>query len=219
MLVWPPSLARIAAYAPWWVSMTIGAAGIAAFPAILLGGMVASVAEPYATLHAYFSDTVRVVLILMAIAFPIAAALLLVARTVYVSLENHRTGVYRLRGWAMTPVLAVLPMSVWCVATMIVDVRDPSFGLGVGIKPAWIYSPLFTVLGFKLWPLFLLIALFVIANKIATLAAHLVPRTFVCPNCAYDLRGLSGRICPECGTDVRAPEATTRLASSSKNPF
>lgn len=38
----------------------------------------------------------------------------------------------------------------------------------------------------------------------------------LCPKCNYDVRGLSGRICPECGAHFSIGE--TRIAGSSKAP-
>lgn len=197
----------------------MGAIGIASVPSIWLAGALASAGEPHETLATYFASSATMAVFLAVFVSPIVVALL--AGVVRVARESSRDPLFeaRLRAWVLAPILAVLPMTVWCVASMIVDVRDPSFGLGVGIKPAWIYSPLFTILGFKLWPFFLLFALLVIANRIAARAASLLPGASACSNCAYDLRGLSGSICPECGTDVMTQEATTRLDISSKNPF
>ena len=49
------------------------------------------------------------------------------------------------------------------------------------------------------FPLWWPTALFSFAAGFFAFCARRVHAAWLCPKCGYDLRGISGRVCPECG--------------------
>jgi hypothetical protein len=106
----------------------------------------------------------------------------------------------RVRAVVLAPLAGVLPLLAMQFCVLVIAARDPGCDFTWAAKPGWIEWRAFDIAELVFGGLggaCVLLALVRGVPLAARLAPPPVPR---CAGCGYDLTGLKGPVCPECGT-------------------
>ncbi len=198
-LVWPPVLGRVAAFAPaGWCAVAGWSSAIVLAGFSIVHGT--SSLEPFRDMAGYLFEAAKIAVAFGAFAIVPVGFLFGGAGSLHVLLEAHHPRVLLavLRALMLAPIAAVVPVAGMQFCAMVVEARDPACDF-IRMKPAWIASGVFD-LGTLVFgagaALALVLGLFFGVRD----AVRLAPYTRGCRACGYDLSGLGGGVCPECGS-------------------
>jgi len=201
VFAWPPALGRAAANAPWWWCGLLGAASIALILAAWGAGSETAGCEPFRDFaHYLLEDADLTLFVALSLFVPLVCVFMLVAGISHARWSLKVQSLARIRACLLAPVACLLPCLAWHACLLIEAAQDPWCSFTWAAKPAWI---MWGVFGVGAWILGPAIAawLVVVAVHGATVAGRLAPSDSSCRVCGYELAGLSGAVCPECGSE------------------
>lgn len=211
--VWPPALARVAATAHDWWCGVVCASGWALAVSVWAATSDAAQHEPFRSLSDFL---IRIAWMSAISAVVFSACLISIFVVVSVPVlrvleaKRRQSNAAGLRA-IMFGIVPMTPLFVLGgLAGALVDAQSPACDFTWTPKPAWMFWPVWEIVSRALRVPLVLAFGAIVASMAAIGAARLCPsRTETgCVTCGYELQGVAGEICPECG-EKRVRESGT----------